>query len=288
MPTKKKKPTAGKSWGSKPAIQAISLKKVPSKAEGVASRMWRKGSTPIDAPPALSKGDPEGGGGGFSLPDGRRVYIGNPDQCKPVESLESRIAREKHHQKQAEYEFMALKSWIETHLFQEEGTITLAAEEKLCPVPDDFFVSGFFDSGIQFTYGKKADWRTALCVLARKNQEYRKLLSWCLTKAAAEANTVELKAFQKAAELIRKRESVGRIGGKMAESQLQALHFVLDYFQKNKTYPIQDEVEQWIKGLHLFFPERGKKYGQGSKNHRFFDGPILSKCPANLPWHRTS
>jgi len=212
----------------------------------------------------FAMGDPDGDNRP-TLADGTKYTIGNPEERNPAESWESRMARENLEEK----EKMALRLWHQHIEFIDQGIIPVAPEEKLSLAPE-FFMTGIFQEGLRFAYGKKADWRVVLCILARKHQEDRRELSWRLTKAAAEANTKELEAFAKATKLIRRVETMGE-GGMFRPAQFHALLFVIECFRRSGSTPKQNEVRAHLIKENISIPSRN------NESTHLFCGPVLGK-----------
>ena len=126
---------------------------------------------------------------------------------------------------------------------------------------------------LRFTYGPSADWRIALCVEAKHDEEAWKELAWWLATAAAEANAEELDAFRRAATVIRKTEEAGPF----CERRLLALLFVLRCCTERDILPAQASVRSFLAAAKIPLPPRRHEA------ERLFTGPVLGELPKGKP-----
>ena len=135
---------------------------------------------------------------------------------------------------------------------------------------------------LRATFGKGADWRVAICLEAKRDQQVRNELAWWLAKAVVEGDADELMRFQQAVKTIKQIEKTAPVN----RAKALAILFVLRYRMKRETWapwpallPTEAQVRQYLIRAGSLRPSEGRK----NEARDIFNGPILGTLPKGKP-----
>jgi hypothetical protein len=136
---------------------------------------------------------------------------------------------------------------------------------------------------VRAVFGRKSDWRTALCYEARRKGDAKRELGMLMADAAARGDTKDLSCFCSAVQMVNKVSA----SGPDKESRFAATLFGINHEIKTGKLPTRPLAKRYLSKIGLL-PKSLEKGSRGANDKRFFSGPYLSRFPPGKPWETTA